>query len=237
MEKSVREENYLLEKLHCDLINNYFWFEKLSAEKMTIGITKEMKSNKGVLMKTRHPIGFVRLFGVFIEQEEVKNEAKMALTLEGVREVEKFRFKLDIRKPIKYERYLLKGLYKVQNCLHLQDCHLTKNQFRKLIQTGRHIPHFKFQNCTLDLTNLTFTPTLTFSIKFLEFERPSSTYPSSGSSPALYLQKDCVYSLMKSIAESNLQRSLQKLAVDIELLKPDMLQWKRDFGLKLLRII
>ncbi|CAI2379718.1 unnamed protein product [Moneuplotes crassus] len=128
-----------------------------------------------------------------------------------IRKIANFQIKLSNNKALKYNCYhkqVMRFLPKVTNKVILSNCNITKNQFRKIIQVGRHIKEVKFLCCSLVLDGLVLDTNLDYSIRLLSFTQLDQKNPQASEE---FLES--LKTFARAASQTSLKTSLKLLCI------------------------
>ncbi|CAI2377947.1 unnamed protein product [Moneuplotes crassus] len=129
----------------------------------------------------------------------------------------------------RFHRHVMKFIPNVTKSFELYGCNISHNQFRKIVQIGKHISNFSFRRCRIFLTKLKFSDNLHYCIKTLTFTIESCAYLQTSEHIIESLE-----GLLKAIQPTDMKSSLIEMKIDIEEIRRKICQFAGDIGLSCL---
>ncbi|CAI2379977.1 unnamed protein product [Moneuplotes crassus] len=156
--------------------------------------------------------------------------AKKFLRISFIKEMSIFSFispHLESKKYRCFHKQVLKFLPRVTKHISLQCCQINKNQFRKIIQIGRHIENIDFVLCNITFAGLKLTESLVYSIKSICFYFFND--------PQIQPVKEIIESLrnfIQAASATSIKTSLIKIYTDIPTAKLSIRNYAKELGFR-----
>ncbi|CAI2365805.1 unnamed protein product [Moneuplotes crassus] len=116
----------------------------------------------------------------------------------------------DLHKNNNYLSLVIRYIPNVSQLLYLRNFKISKNNFRKIIQIGRHMNAIKFNECNMNLKGLKFTNFLKYQIKLISFSipyQPSSKFLEE-------FEENCII-FITAASSTTLKQSLRSFCTEI----------------------
>ncbi|CAI2368269.1 unnamed protein product [Moneuplotes crassus] len=182
-ESILKETTKIHKKISSEIFRDFETRVNLSISRFGWLLNKSTKYHSNCLLNKLSSIPLSPLSCLVLWQKDNQQGFNKFLDRSSVNWISESVVRLDVKKKKYgvYERKILRVLPSVMERLVLGNCIVNKNQFRKIIQAGRHIPHISFKNCDLSIDNLKFSNSIQYSIKYIgikmkknnEFQSPT----------------------------------------------------------------
>ncbi|CAI2379513.1 unnamed protein product [Moneuplotes crassus] len=171
-----------------------------------------MKRAYKVCMRKLETIGIRLCLSINIGQFQNRPNFSNFLKTSFIKKTSELRISLEQDKPKKfsfYQKSIMKFLPRVIGHLILKKCEINSNQFRKIIQIGRHIKYLAFSECKISLYNLKLSPSIHYSTVSIDF---SGDTPILGESSKEQMIQDLKH-FLNVASQTDLTDSLEYLHV------------------------
>ncbi|CAI2380446.1 unnamed protein product [Moneuplotes crassus] len=164
------------------------------------------------LVKKLELIGLRFILFMSLIQEGRNNKFKCFLKSSFIEGIASFTVKFDNKQRASQGRNLrciFNFLPKITDQLIINNCAISKNQFRKLLLVGRHIKVFKFNNCDMSFDEFFLSKSIHYSIKSINF---TFTDDSQSKTPETRLKT--LTNFLKAASKTDLSLSLEHLSTN-----------------------
>ncbi|CAI2379464.1 unnamed protein product [Moneuplotes crassus] len=177
--------------------------------------------------KKMKPIGMKNMHTLVIKPNISLNFYKKMMKITEIEEVYWLKFELfNDRRDSYYLRFVLKWTPRIVRRLNLHECCISKNKFRKILQTGRHIKEMEYVGCNIAMKGIQLSSSLNYSIEKLVF-----LYRISNEDNSIKEIKEGLKNLIKAASSTSMRTSLKAITVNAPTISKDIFRYKKSLDL------
>ncbi|CAI2379168.1 unnamed protein product [Moneuplotes crassus] len=224
-EKEIRDEEDYIQETNLEVM--FSRFTKLKCPSMSKFNWRIANSSLNISNKFYNQIqltGLKEIQNLEFNIRKRKHLLRKFMKVPFINKINKLSVRLfHSKKDSYYLGCVIKCIPRITRALHLQNCMISRNKFRKILQIGRHMEHIEFESCCLDFKEINLTDNLCYSIQSIAFLWKSF-------SPGLHNHEieETLKCIVKAASQTSLKSSLSLIKINIRPYRINIIDYLYD---------